>query len=515
MRGWSVVAVPCLVLAACGAAGSDGTIDFGATEGGALGGSTGALEEGEDDGSSTGMADADDSILVPLSVSSEDVSGPCTALEDGERVLAIGSNAEAWLAVDTGEGTVIRTFGVRGERGFTVSTPSPVLAAVALDGDAGAFSTLDGLFTVQGPRVDLLAWPADPQSIVGLCGDLSVDGDGRVLADDVFTRDLGQWWRWNAPEGVSGPSAVMSMQPGACADRSGAGYVLQGETVWSVRSEFVESLPAFGPASAAVGHDAFGLATIVGGALHVGAPHGVPSMFSFEAGPATGLAADDDTLYVLVSGRVYAMRDGEFVELTSDGASLDADLLHGAGAGGVVLESPEGICFRGPQDPIELHGVRPASRRRVPDLDVTIIAETTALQATLDGAPVPLDVGPDGSKRFVTEGLEEGWHTFEVSHDGSRRVADFAVERLTPATWAEDIVPLVEEHCSGAGCHGPDAAPERPDLHTYATWVDLAETVRTRVAVTADMPPSGVTDWGVEDTLVVLGWLDAGLPGGE
>ena len=158
--------------------------------------------------------------------------------------------------------------------------------------------------------------------------------------------------------------------------------------------------------------------------------------------------------------------------------------------GGVVVEGPDGLCFRGPEDPIELHGIRSAAHRRVSNLDVTILTDATELEAALDGTPVPLDVGPDGTMRFVTEDLDEGWHTFEVSHGESRRITEFAVERLTPATWSEDIAPLVEEHCSAAGCHDADATGDgRPDLSTYATWVDLAETVRTRVAVTADMPP--------------------------
>lgn len=518
MRRWGagIGAAFGLGLLACGAEQSP-AVDYGDAEfdvSGAVPVGTGSTTAGEE--STGGSGEGAETTLVPLDLEATPVEGPCTTLLDGERVAAVGPNAETWLAREEGATSVVRMISVRGTSNFGFETAGPLLAASALDGERGAFATAQGLFTVAGPRVDLLAWSGDPADIVDLCGDLSVDGDGRVLTDDIHTRDLGQWWRWNAPAGVVGQSASMGMQAGACADQSGAGYLLHEGTVWSVGSSFVESLPAFEPASAVVGHDAFGVAAIVEGELLVGQPEEDPTVFSFEAGPVSGLAAGDETLYVVAGDHVYAMGPGVgFRELLHDGSSLGAQTLQGAGAGGVVLQAEGVVCFRGPAQPIEVVGVRPAAHRRVPGLNLQITADVEAMQARLDDAPVELAPTESGWS-FSHEWLDEGWHTLEVFHEGASRRIDFSVERLTQATWADDIAPLFEAHCSNEACHGPTpSSQDRPDLSTYNAWVELSQTIRSRVAVTADMPPAGFSDWGVEDTLLVLGWLDAGLPEGE
>ncbi len=515
MRRWGAAAALGLGLIGCGAQGP-AAVDFGNAgfdDSSAAPEGTGSSTSGSE--GSTGSDEAA-VTLVPLELGGIAVEGPCTPLRDGERVAAVGPNAETWLARDEGEASVVRVVSILGTSDFGFETAGPLLAASALDGVRGAFATAQGLFTVAGPRVDLLAWSSDPADIVDLCGDLSVDGDGRVLTDDIHTRDLGQWWRWNAPAGVVGHSASMGMQAGACADRSGAGYLLHEGSVWSIRSNFVESLPAFEPATAVVGHDAFGVATIVDGELRVGPADEVPAAFSFEAGPVSGLAAGDDTLYVAAGDHVYAMRSGEgFRELLLEDAPLGAQTLHGAGAGGVVVQAQGAACFRGPAQPIEVVGVRPAAHRRVPGLELHISADADALQARLDDAPIELDATEHGWS-YAHEWLDEGWHTLEVFHDGASRRIEFSVERLSEATWEADIAPMFETHCSNEACHGPTpSSQDRPDLSTYGAWVELSQAIRNRVTETGDMPPAGFSDWGVEDTLLVLGWLDAGLPEGE
>ncbi len=516
MRGWGAGAALGLGLLACGGE-APAAIDFGEV---GLGETDSVPEEversstGEEE--SSGGDEDSEPTLVPLDVEAVAVEGPCTALQDGERVAAVGPNAEAWLARDEENTSMVRVISVRGTSDFGFETSGLLLATSALDGERGAFATAQGLFTVSGPRIDLLAWSGDPAAVVDLCGDLSVDGDGRVLTDDIHTRDLGQWWRWNAPAGVVGHSASMGMQAGACADQSGAGYLLHEGTVWSVRSDFVESLPAFGPASAVVGHDAFGVAAAVDGELRVGDPEQDPAVFSFEAGPVTGLAAGDEQLYIVAGDRVYTMDAGlGFRELLLEGASLGVQTLHGAGAGGVVVQAQDEVCFRGPAKPIEVVGVRPAAHRRLPGLELQLTADVDALQAHLDDAPIELSATPEGWALSV-EWLDEGWHTLEVFHDGAARRIDFSVERLTQATWQDDILPLFEAHCANPACHGPNpSSPDRPDLSVYEAWVELSQTLRIRVVQSGDMPPTGLSDWGVEDTLLVLGWLDAGLPEGE
>ena len=73
-------------------------------------------------------------------------------------------------------------------------------------------------------------------------------------------------------------------------------------------------------------------------------------------------------------------------------------------------------------------------------------------------------------------------------------------------------------HCSGDACHGP-GLPDgtRPDLSTYEAWVEREASILQRVVAQGDMPPVGARkeSWGLETTLMVSEWFEAGAEHGE
>lgn len=450
--------------------------------------------------------------VIPTNVAVENVVGWCTALAAEERLIAVGPNAELWVANDNELGSTVRILS-EAETTGTFDTVGSVVTASALDGVRGSFTTPAGLFTVDGPRVDALVWPGDPASIVEVCGDLSVDGDGRVLADDIYTRDLGQWWRWHAPQGATGPSATRAS--GVCADREDTTFVLQETQVWRIRPDFVSTVPELAGATALAADEVFGLAALRDGDLWLRPDDSPTSWLRFDAGPTEAIAASDGLLFVETVGHLYGRDEGETFELVdADGPLADAVLL-GAAAGQVIVQRGDDLCVHGFVEPFSIRGVRPFQRVRQSVLDVII--STDDLTTTLDDVTLEPAVS-DGEATLSLEVADQGWHTLEVATATATRTIVFEVERLVPATFTADIAPLFEAHCGGASCHGPTpSSADRPDLSSYESWVQRAEAIRERVAVTTDMPPpgSGNEPWGVEETLLLLGWLDAGLPEGE
>lgn len=455
----------------------------------------------------------DEPTLVPTEVSTEVVTGWCTTPTDSERLIAVGPNAELWIATDSELGSNVRIV-TQGETEDTFETDGVVHVASALGGVRGNFATANGLFTLDGPRIEALAWSGDPASIVDLCGDLSVDGDGRVFADDIYTRDLGQWWRWNAPEGATGPSPLRAS--GVCADREDATFVVHDDVAWRIRPDFVSTLPEFSDATALAADEAFGLAALREGDLWLGQGTNPSTWLRFDAGEAEAIEASDGRVFVTAGGHIYARDDGGMVELVdSDGPLGDAQLV-GATAGQVVVQRGAELCVHGLAEPVAVRGIRPFARVRTPAISLVISDADAAV--SLDGNPQPTELAADDETLLDLDLAEQGWHTLEVSTPSTTRRIAFEVERLVPATFETDIAPLFEAHCSGSGCHGPTPSDaDRPDLSSYESWVERADAIRERVAVTADMPPPGVSDepWGVEETLLLLGWLDAGLPEGE
>ncbi len=461
---------------------------------------------------STGEA-PDEPTLVPTDVDTEVVTGWCTPQADSERLIAVGPNAELWIATDSGAGSSVRIV-AQAETEATFDTDGVVHVASALGGVRGSFATVNGLFTLDGPRIEALAWSGDPASIVDLCGDLSVDGDGRVFADDVYTRDLGQWWRWNAPQGATGPSPLRAS--GVCADREDSTFVVHDDVAWRIRPDFVATLPEFSDAAALATDEAFGLAALRDGDLWLGQGTNPSTWLRFDAGEAEAIEASDGRVFVAAGGHIYARDDGDVFELVdAEGPLGDAQLL-GAAAGQIVVRRGEDLCVHGVAEPVVVRGLRPFARIRTPAISV-VISDADAT-VSLDGDPLSLESADDDEAQLDLDLAEQGWHTLEISTPSTTRTIAFEVERLVPATFESDIAPLFEAHCSGSGCHGPTPSDaDRPDLSGYDSWVERADAIRERVAVTADMPPPGSGDepWGVEETLLLLGWLDAGLPEGE
>ncbi len=512
-----------------------GTLDTDTASAGSSSGSDPAADTGEatDDATSDGETDGESPTepdeVVPLDGPPRDVEVTCAELGASQSVASVSPDGDLWLATAVAEGTEIDSLSPSDPTDvvtFTLPWSSPTTMQ-ALGRTRGVVVASEGVFAWDGEFADEIRWPEHLPAPSGFCGDPSLDGDALVFAGDVFTRDIGQWWRWNIP-GDALTDVRIAATTGACAGRSGIAYLLRGDTVWGVEDTWVAPLPRFSPAQAVAADDGFGLAAIVEGDLRLGdaSAEEFPAWIRFEEQTAQALGATPGRLFVATQDRLYASDEAGIVELRRDGASLPASALHPDAAGGVWIESAHSVCHVGGSAGVRVDGLRPYQTRRSNEVEVALELDADTQgspAATLDGEAVPLTELGSGRWGLELSFIEDaGWHELVVdvsrNDQALQRQIEFQVEPLANATWEDDIAPLFEQHCGTAACHGPEPLSEdRPDLSQYEVWTMLSASIRNRVGETSDMPPLGSGDgsWGVDEVLLVVGWIDAGLPEGN
>jgi len=471
--------------------------------------------------------DDDDREVVPLDGPSEPYSLTCQARPSTSVVRGVSPNGDLWVAVPQGSDTVLTSFSGGGQaRTWLVPFAEGAATAVRPWSATEAVVTgADGLWTFDDGDLDSIRWIDGEPAPIGLCGDASVEGDGFVLADDLYTRDLGQWWRWNLPGDPIASGDALAVVAGACAGPSDVAWLRRGTAVWSVTTSFVGAEPELEPSDGIAADDSFGVASLVGGDLVVLA-EAKRTTLTFEAGAATSVSAAPGVLWTVAGDRLYRHIDGQVVEARrddpgADHAAVAPDAIWADATGGAWLEIGDELCRMAPSNEptVEVFGVRDYQRRRSDSLEATIVvSDGSTPSVSLDGEWLTATEA-SGTWTVSAQALPEGWHTLTIELDGGvSRQLRFAVDELVAATWEDDVVPLFEEHCAGAGCHGPNPTMgTQPDLATYEQWSALASTIDGRVVLTGDMPPLGARkeSWGVDEVLLIAGWLDAGLPRNE
>lgn len=474
-------------------------------------------QAGTDNSSSVGSGDTEQEIaevVVDLDTEQFEVGAVCVNRAETPRVLSVSPEGDLWL--HDPERPRVRVIEPSGAE-HVITMPWPVTFARAWGRDTASIVAAEGLWAWDTDRAQAIAWPASSPRPESFCGDPAFDGDGLVIASDLFSRDLGQWWRWNVPGGLAAGSTIAT-SAGACWGTKDRAWLLQGSSVWSIQSDWVGAQPGLEPSLGLAADEAFGVASIVGPGLVLGDDDF--QRVEFEAGAVATLSAGTDVLWVSAQGHLYRLADGVFTEAVAQGAAIAASELHADGVGGVWTLDDNQACYRSTRPNVRITGLRHNERRRTSELTATFeAAGMDSPEVTIDGESVSLNSETAERWRLKASVEDEGWHelvlTAQTDAGHVQRSVRFEIEALVPATWQQDVLPLFEAHCSGAACHGPDpASDDQLDLGRYETWVEAAEIIRGRVGQTSDMPPPGTGDgtWGVDEILLVLGWLDAGLP---
>lgn len=451
--------------------------------------------------------------VVPLETPALTLSAECVP-RAGD-VLDVSPEGDLWLAQREGAVTTLTARAADGTT-QTYEESRDLRAGVALSATELAFVT-DGVFIRDDAFVDSVPWPSEATGLTGLCGDPRRDRDGFVIADDLFQRSGGEWWRWRPAMGAFGDIVGVPRNLGACRGERGESWLVTSMGLWRIDDlglERVEGLPqvraaAFGPG--------FGAAAITADGLYVGPDRWVHT--GFEAGEPRLIAASGATMYVLAGERLYRF-DDPVVELDFPHEGT-IEALHPY-ASGLWVETTDSLCDVHEVEPLVVRGLRPLERRGLDPLMLDVTGPPGALTILRDGEMVHEETGFSGDAAVLgVQGGEAGWHTLSLRISGERPAARelrYEVVRSSGATWVDDIEPLAAMHCAGSECHGTDRDdPERPDLTTYEGWADAATAIRNRVGVTSDMPPfdSRLASWDSEEATLIVAWIDEGMVRGQ
>ncbi|MEM9190943.1 MAG: hypothetical protein AAGF12_17290 [Myxococcota bacterium] len=446
---------------------------------------------------------------VPLDVPTLDASGTCVELLAGERLLSVSAEGDAWL-VRNGPGAVLRVVQPDGSAREFEERFSTIAAGQAWSDDALTMIADGSLWRREGEFVDPIRWPEELPPPTMFCGDPLFDGDAFVIADGLYERAAGQWWQWSPMAGGFGTVQFLSDNGGACSGTAGVTLVGTDAGLWSVSLADTQPVSELTATTEAAFDDSFGTAALVDGAVHFG-----PSWeaTTFEAGPATKLAAAAGVLFVEAGGRHYRYRDGAFSEV--DLALEGSVELHPHAAGGLWADTGSALCHRSVEPLLRLRGVRPYERLAPEAFAIEVLEPTTSpVDARLDG--VALDVST-GVVNVTAQA--PGWHTLEFQAvGGPTRSVPFEVVSMDAGTWLEDIKPISDVHCAGSACHSADRDDmNRPGLSTYDDWVHGATAIRNRVGMTGDMPPrqTRMPTWSPELVSTIVDWIDGGMVEGD
>lgn len=452
--------------------------------------------------------------VIGLDVPRIELDSECRPL-DGASVLSVSPEGDLWLATPMGSTTELTVRGLDGaERSY--SETRELRGATAWSGTELGFVS-DAVYVRDGEFVDSLPWPMEGTGLRGICGDPRLDRDGFVIADDLFQRSGGEWWRWRPAMGDFGTIEAIPRNLGACRGEGGETWLVTSSGLWRIGDlglERVEGLPrvrdvAFGPG--------FGAFALTDEGLFVGPDRWDTT--AFEAGEPRAIAASGSTVYVAAGERLYRL--GEEIEELSFERAGAIESLHPF-ASGLWVEAAGEACLVVEREPLVVRGLRPWMRRGAEALMLEVHGPAGRLSVLRDGAMVHEDATFDGAASVLgVDAGGDGWHslTLEVAGDttASREIR-YEVVRSSGATYADDIAPLYDMHCAGSACHGPDRDdPERPDLSTYQGWVESAGSIRDRVGQTGDMPPFSerLESWDSEEATLIVGWIDEGMVEGR
>jgi len=494
---------------------------------------------GDDPGDGAGetMVPLDAPALAPLGTD-------CLALGEDEDVLGTSPEGDLWLAAPgTEDGTTgLRVVGTDAAAGPAFEIPyGPVEAGQPWGPDRATVIAGGRLVTVDDGLAFTVPFPEDAGTPRGFCGDPADDGDAFVLADGVYERTAGQWWRWR-PGGAGGFGDVswIARVDGACRAPDGALWVGvdgdgpdDGGAAWRLDDEEVARVDGLGPARgvAYAGRgiadpdappadaDPNGVTLLAGGDLFAATAGW--DVVRFEAGAVDAVSATVGTLWARVGDRAFAREaDREtWGRLPQD----DVLSVHPHAAGGAWIVRPRQVCHVTTAPRFEVRGLRPREQRlaRTATLEVTVADGSGPLRVLRDGVEVADVPAVDG--RFTVADLDlgdRGAHALllEDVGTGRSRALPYVLRAGDGGTWTEDIEPLFQTSCAAGPCHGPDPNDaDRPDLSTYEAWVEWSETIAVRVGVLGDMPPSEVRaeSWGPDQIETIVAWIEGGMERGE
>jgi hypothetical protein len=479
----------------------------------------------------TGEIGGDSGPAPPPDVAPRDVTqnlellaadGYCVELGVGEELRAVSPEGHAWLVTAKAGMTAVRVLdafdsAVEITRDVELTNINRLQAWSATD---AAVITDDGLWRLEDLGRVQLAPPQGFSSSAGLCGDPGTNGSLLCSGKLYERRDDDQWWSWSpGASGDAAPSALLGQQ-GECQGADDSGWMTSPDgTLWRMQPSSVHRPVQFealeeAAVTSGVGVDAPAVVAVVDGERLWTGPDSW-QVWTFPNGAPAQLSAAGGKVWITSGTRLLRFDGSKWAAVALASApSGSIDSVH-AHAGGAWVSRGGSVCHVATESMLRVSGVRPFSRSKEIEYSVALSAsDASAVSASLDGKALVLTADVTTGVFSGSIRLDKvGWHELLVEAGSAKR--SVLVKRLPEyaRSWATDIQPIHEKHCSGGDCHTSGNPKGGPALSSYEDWVRYAKQIRTRVVDAGNMPPAAnkSADYDSGDVQVIAQWLAGGM----
>lgn len=453
------------------------------------------------------------------------VDASCEALAEGESLVGVSPNGEAWVQGDDG----MRQLSPDGastpvEAGFTRSDE-----LVGWDGSTAFVVGDNTLWNATPADSAPLSLPPELGKPRFICGDPRNAGGSFVVSTrGLFERREGTWLRWDVPVELLESMKIRDLQ-GACSGEAPLMYIEAERSLWEAQYGNAASFREVADLSGmtATGADVrIGFVALRGGEL-LRFGGGSWSAIPFDEGSVTAMSVADSVLWASVGSELFRRDRFEHWErLETATASIPITTIESYAAGSAWFVKGDQLCHVAHRDTLRVDGVRPY--QRLPEGSTMAFRVSgdssmgSALSAGLDGRSLSVS-GAAGSWAVTgVQSLGPGWHslTLEVaSSEGPvRRTLKFLIEsdELGPPPpgpeptvfWEGDIRPIYEASC--AVCHGADSV--QTFLGSYEAFSALGEQILDLVSRGEMPPPAGsVEPLGADEIELLTTWVQEGM----
>lgn len=454
----------------------------------------------------------------------------CAALDDGDALIGVSPEGEAWVEGDEGvrhiasDGTVTAV-----DAGFTRAD-----LLVAWDA-ASAFVVGDNsLWATTFEGAEPMTLPPELGKPRFVCGDPSRSAGAFVITTrGLFERYGDVWLRWQFPVELLESMRIRDLQ-GACSGRDAVMYLEAGQSLWEVTYGDLASLREAADLTAmtVVGPDPrIGFVALADGRLvRFDGSRWVD--IPFDEGRVSASSVADGVLWAAVDGALYRRnRFDEWEQLDAPMWPTPIVKIHGYAAGGAWVVRANQLCHVEPRETLRVRGLRPFER--LPQgsaLSVEVSSRQTngsSLSARLNGGGVAVAGAAGAWSLDVPETLAPGWHVLQLAVRSPagpvERAVSFLVEGEDPdapvdpppmgeptVSWETDIWPLYERSC--AACHGEEG--NQTFMGNLEAFTALGELALDRVSA-GEMPPPSASSvappLSEAETQLLETWVEEGM----
>ena len=440
-------------------------------------------------------------VAVPVSA-----NATCQALADGESLVGVSPEGEAWVEGDDGVRQVLPDgTSTPVDARFTRSD-----ALLAWDASSAFVVGDNSLWNATFTGSESLSLPPELGKPRFVCGDpRNPSGSFVVSTRGLFERQNEAWLHWDVPIELLESMEIRDLQ-GACSGEEPVMYIEAQQSLWEARYGEVASFRQVADLAEMSGTGAdvrIGFVALRDGEL-VRFDGSAWVHIPFEEGFVTRMSIADSVLWASVGPEIYRRDRFEKWELLETGLGpVAVDALEGYAAGGAWVVSAGSLCHIAHRETLRVSGVRPYER--LPEgssVSFQVSGDSamgSSLGARLDGRALPVSGTAGGWTVTGANTLGTGWHSLELDASGPdgvvRRKVMFMVEGEleggTPpppnpsVSWERDIRPLYEASC--AVCHGE--AGNQTFLGSYEAFSALGQLALDLVS-RGEMPPASAGD---------------------